>query len=175
MVPRCTATTFNGRACATSLESNKKGKKRARLPRFARVLHVYYQDFTHFDQLLQLTALLLTNLTRSTRRSYSAVAAHQFLNLFAKLLPLSLINIFTVINPMPWASCRMVAMNISMIQILSSTGCPQKTHFQNAAGATVLAQLTFDGTPCVWRLIFWSFLTETKQDQSPPSYVNGKI
>ena len=51
------------------------------------------------------TTLLLTNLTRSTRRSYSAVAAHQFLNLFAKLLPLSLINIFTVINPMPWASC----------------------------------------------------------------------
>ena len=66
------------------------------------------------------TALLLTNLTRSTRRSYSAVAAHQFLNLFAKLLPRSLINIFTVINPMPWASCRMVALNVSMIQILSS-------------------------------------------------------
>ena len=65
------------------------------------------------------TTLLLTNLTRSTRRSYSAVAAHQFLNLFAKLLPLSLINIFTVINPMPWASCRMVALNISIIQILS--------------------------------------------------------
>ena len=40
---------------------------------------------------------------------------------------------------------------------------------------SALAQSPFAGTPCVWRLIFWSFLTKTKQDQAPPSHVNGKI
>ena len=39
----------------------------------------------------------------------------------------------------------------------------------------LLARSLFAGTPCVWRLIFWSFLTKTKQDQAPPSHVNGKI
>ena len=40
---------------------------------------------------------------------------------------------------------------------------------------SALAQSPFAGTPCVWRLILWSFLTKTKQDQAPPSHVNGKI
>ena len=122
MVPRCTATTFNGRACATvPLHLNPiKGKETRKVTSLCsstpRVLPRLYALWPTTAT----TALLLTNLTRSTRRSYSAVAAHQFLNLFAKLLPLSLINIFTVINPMPWASCRMAALNISMIKILSS-------------------------------------------------------
>ena len=30
-------------------------------------------------------------------------------------------------------------------------------------------------TPCVWRFIFWSFVTETKQGQAPLSHVNGNI
>ena len=38
-----------------------------------------------------------------------------------------------------------------------------------------LAQSSFAGTPCVWRLIFWSFLTKTKEDQAPPSHVNGPL
>ena len=40
---------------------------------------------------------------------------------------------------------------------------------------SAVAQSPFAGTPCVWRLTFWSFLTKTKQDQVPPSHVNGKI
>ena len=40
---------------------------------------------------------------------------------------------------------------------------------------SALAQSPFAGTPCVWRLIFLSFLTKTKQDQAPQSHVNGKI
>ena len=31
-----------------------------------------------------------------------------------------------------------------------------------------LAQSQVAGTSCVWKLIFWSFLTKTKQDQAPP-------
>ena len=31
------------------------------------------------------------------------------------------------------------------------------------------------GTPCVWKLNFWSFLTNTKPDQAFPSHVQGKI
>ena len=30
-------------------------------------------------------------------------------------------------------------------------------------------------SPCVWKLIFWLFLTKTKPDQALPSYVCGKI
>ena len=44
---------------------------------------------------------------------------------------------------------------------------PQKTNFQNAVGVT--------GTPCVWKLIFWSFLAKTKPDQAFASHVHGKI
>ena len=40
---------------------------------------------------------------------------------------------------------------------------------------SALAQSPFAGTPWVRILIFWSFLTKTKQDQAPPSHVNGKI
>ena len=28
---------------------------------------------------------------------------------------------------------------------------------------------------CYWRLIFWLFLTKTKQDQAPPSHIHGKM
>ena len=42
-------------------------------------------------------------------------------------------------------------------------------------GHSALAQSPFAGIPCVWRLIFWSFLTKAKQDRGPPSHVNGKI
>ena len=38
-----------------------------------------------------------------------------------------------------------------------------------------LAQSLFASTPCVWRLIFWSFLTMTKQDQAPPSVSTDKF
>ena len=31
------------------------------------------------------------------------------------------------------------------------------------------------GTPCVWKLIFWSFLAKTKPDQAFASHVHGKI
>ena len=31
------------------------------------------------------------------------------------------------------------------------------------------------GDPCVWKNVFGSFLTKTKQDQALPSHVNGKV
>ena len=40
---------------------------------------------------------------------------------------------------------------------------------------SALAQSQVASTPCVWKLIFWSFLSKTKQDQATPSHVNGKI
>ena len=40
---------------------------------------------------------------------------------------------------------------------------------------SALAQSQVAGTPCVWKLIFWSFLTKTKPDQAFPSHVHGKI
>ena len=40
---------------------------------------------------------------------------------------------------------------------------------------SALTQSPFAGPPFFWRLIFWSFLTNTKQDPAPPSHVNGKI
>ena len=41
----------------------------------------------------------------------------------------------------------------------------QKKHFQNAVGATVHWHSEVASTPCVWKLIFRSFLTKTKPSQ----------
>ena len=38
-----------------------------------------------------------------------------------------------------------------------------------------LAQSQVAGTSCVWKLIFWSFLTKTKPDQAFPSHVHVRI
>ena len=54
-------------------------------------------------------------------------------------------------------------------------GIPKNALLECCWSHSALAQSPFAGTPCVWRLIFWSFLTKTKQDQAPPSHVNGKI
>ena len=40
---------------------------------------------------------------------------------------------------------------------------------------STLAQSSEADTPCVWKSIFWLFLTKTKQDQALPSHVYGKI
>ena len=61
----------------------------------------------------------------------------------------------------------LLVLNVMMVK---NTGCPKKTHFQNAVGATVHLL-----NPCVWKLIFWSFLTNTKPDQAFPNHVHGKI
>ena len=37
------------------------------------------------------------------------------------------------------------------------------------------AQSPVVGTTWAWKVFFWSFLTKTKQDQAPPSHVQGKI
>ena len=54
-------------------------------------------------------------------------------------------------------------------------GVPINTLSECCWSHSSLAQSPFADTPCVWRLIFCSFLTKTKQDQAPPSHVNGKI
>ena len=56
-------------------------------------------------------------------------------------------------------------------------GAPKKTHFQNATGPThsELAQSPIANSPCVWKSIFWSFLTKIKQDPALQSHVHGKI
>ena len=52
----------------------------------------------------------------------------------------------------------------------------KKTHFQNATEPTVhWHNHQLANTPYVWKSIFWSFLTKTKQDQALPSHVHGKI
>ena len=40
---------------------------------------------------------------------------------------------------------------------------------------SALAQSQVPGTPCVWKLTFWSFLTKTKPDHAFLSHVHGKI
>ena len=48
-------------------------------------------------------------------------------------------------------------------------GLPKNCTFSECCWShSKLAQSPFAGTPCVRRLIFWSFLTKTKQDQEPP-------
>ena len=55
-------------------------------------------------------------------------------------------------------------------------GCPKKNALSECCWShSALAQSPFASTPCVWRLIFWSFLTKTKQDKAPLSQVNGKF
>ena len=51
----------------------------------------------------------------------------------------------------------------------------QKKHFQNNVGATAHWHSKVASTPCVWKLIFRSFLTKTKPDEAFPSHVHGKI
>ena len=61
-----------------------------------------------------------------------------------------------------------------LVLSLSVQGVPKKTLSECCWSHSALAQSPFAGTPCVLVLIFWSFLTKTKQDQAPPSHVNGK-
>ena len=56
------------------------------------------------------------------------------------------------------------------------TGCPPKKSTSQCCWSHIaLAQSQETGTPCVWKLIFGSFLTKTKPDQAFPSHVHGKI
>ena len=41
-------------------------------------------------------------------------------------------------------------------------------------GHSALAQSQVAGSPCVWKLMFWSFLIKTKPDQAFPSLVHSK-
>ena len=54
-------------------------------------------------------------------------------------------------------------------------GVPKKSALSECCWShNALAQSPFAGTPCVRKMIFWSFHTKTKQGQTPPSHVNGK-
>ena len=46
---------------------------------------------------------------------------------------------------------------------------------EHAFSHSGLAQTQVTGTPCVWKLIFWSFLAKTEPDQAFASYVHGKF
>ena len=54
-------------------------------------------------------------------------------------------------------------------------GVPKNTLSECCWSYSAPAQSQVAGTPCVWKLIFWSFLTKTKPDQAFPSHVHGKI
>ena len=67
-------------------------------------------------------------------------------------------------------------MSFKVVPPYHTTGCPpSKSTFRMLLEPQCTGSITFCRHPCVWRLIFWSFLTKTKQDQAPPSHVNGKI
>ena len=54
-------------------------------------------------------------------------------------------------------------------------GVPKNALSECCWSYSALAQTQVTGTPCVWKLIFWSFLAKTKPDQAFASHVHGKI
>ena len=54
-------------------------------------------------------------------------------------------------------------------------GVPKNALSECCWNHSALAQAQVNGTPCVWKLIFSSSLTKTKQDQVFPIHVHGKI
>ena len=50
-----------------------------------------------------------------------------------------------------------------------------KIYFTKYKLCSAQAQSPVAGTPCVRKMIFWSFLTKTKQDQALLSHDHGKI
>ena len=54
-------------------------------------------------------------------------------------------------------------------------GVPKNALSECCWNHSALAQTQVTGTPCVWKLIFWSFLAKTKPDQAFASHVHGKI
>ena len=62
------------------------------------------------------------------------------------------------------------------VHIIVCTGVPKNALSECCWSHGALAQSQVAGTPCVWKSIFWSFLTETKRDQAFPIHVHhGKI
>ena len=53
-------------------------------------------------------------------------------------------------------------------------GVPKNALSECCWSHSTLAQSPFASTPCVWRSIFWSFLSKTKQDQAPPKLMKKK-
>ena len=70
-----------------------------------------------------------------------------------------LLNTATLLRSTTW--------QFSELTPVANTGCPKKRTFR------MLLEPQVAGAPCVWKLIFWSFLTKTKPDQAFPS--NFKI
>ena len=64
---------------------------------------------------------------------------------------------------------RLVAMLIH--NSLPLQGVPKKRTFRMLLDP----EWTGSITPCVWKSIFWSFLTKTQQDQALPSHVHSKV
>ena len=55
-------------------------------------------------------------------------------------------------------------------------GVPEKNALSECCWShSALAQSQVASIPCVWKLIFWSFLTKTKPDQAFPSHFHDRI
>ena len=58
----------------------------------------------------------------------------------------------------------------------TTTGCPKKTELIECCWSHGTQDKSpVAGTTSAWKVLFWSFLTKTKQDQATPSHVHGKI
>ena len=74
-------------------------------------------------------------------------------------------------GPKGWGPKKKVA-NVEIyviFEVFAFCGGRTKTDFMDRGywSQSALAQSPFAGTPCVWRLIFWAFLTKTKRRIKP--------
>ena len=114
------------------------------------------------------------------------------INLFDFIIPKSKISTIKSTPILPRSKStlkrRIIRMKVQCTNVLISISrylCISKsTHVQGVTknalseccwSHSALAQSPFAGTPYVWRLIFWSFLTKIKQDQAPQRHIDGKI
>ena len=71
---------------------------------------------------------------------------------------------------------RMMMLMRMEMTMMMMTGCPQKNALSECCWShSALAQSQVAGTPCGWKLFFWSFLTKTKPDQPFPSHFHDRI
>ena len=62
-----------------------------------------------------------------------------------------------------------------LTQYIINIYVPKNTLSECCWSHSATPQSQVAGTPCVWKLNFWLFLTKAKPDQAFPSDVHGKI
>ena len=65
--------------------------------------------------------------------------------------------------------------SVQKLQYLTLQGVPKNALSECCWTHSVLAQSQVAGTPCVWKLIFWLFLTKNKPDEAFPSHFLDQI